>query len=45
LLVDARRVAAGDLAKPVEIRRHDELGQIAVAVERIRVKLGQQGER
>jgi HAMP domain-containing protein len=45
LLADARRVAAGDLAKPVEIRRHDELGQIAVAVERIRVKLGQQGER
>jgi HAMP domain-containing protein len=42
LVADSRRVAQGDLATPVQIRRHDEIGQVAVAVERMRLKLEEQ---
>lgn len=36
---EAERLAYGDLAKPVEIERYDEIGLIARSMERIRVQL------
>ena len=39
LVRDADRIAQGDLTTAVEIRRHDEVGLVAGAVERIRVGL------
>jgi len=39
LVADTSRIAQGDLTIPVQIRRHDEIGLVAAAVERIRVGL------
>jgi HAMP domain-containing protein len=39
------RIAMGDLAQPVEVRRRDEIGDIAAAVERMRVSLQESLDR
>lgn len=45
LLVAADRISHGDLERPVELQRDDELGQIAKAVERMRLSLYESMER
>lgn len=45
LLVATDRISHGDFERPVELRRDDELGQIAKAVERMRVSLREGMER
>jgi HAMP domain-containing protein len=45
LLVATDRISHGDLEQPVELRRDDELGQIARAVERMRISLREGLER
>ena len=45
LLVATDRISHGDFEQPVELRRDDELGQIASAVERMRVSLRESMER
>ncbi len=45
LLVATDRISHGDLERPVELRRDDELGQIATAVERMRISLREGMER
>jgi HAMP domain-containing protein len=42
---DAERIAMGDLAKPVELPRNDDLGDLADAVERMRLSLQEGLER
>lgn len=39
LVGDAERIADGELRAGVEVRRHDELGQVAGALEQIRLRL------
>ena len=39
------RIAMGDLAQPVDVRRSDEIGDIAAAVERMRVSLQESLDR
>jgi HAMP domain-containing protein len=41
----SERVSMGDLAKPVELQRRDELGDVAEAVERMRLSLQESLER
>ncbi len=36
---DAERIAMGDLSAPVQVRRSDELGDVAASVDRLRVSL------
>ncbi len=36
---DAERIAMGDLSAPVQVRRTDELGDVAASVDRLRVSL------
>lgn len=45
LLVATDRISHGDFERPVELDRDDELGQIAGAVERMRVSLRESMER
>lgn len=45
LLVATDRISHGDLEQPVELQRDDELGQIARAVERMRISLREGMER
>lgn len=45
LLVATDRISHGDFVAPVELRRDDELGQIAGAVERMRISLSESMER
>lgn len=45
LLVATDRISHGDFERPVELKRDDELGQIAKAVERMRVSLREGMER
>lgn len=45
LLVATDRISHGDFEKPVELERDDELGQIAGAVERMRISLREGMER
>ncbi len=45
LLVATDRISHGDLEQPVELKRDDELGQIAKAVERMRISLHESLER
>ncbi len=45
LLVATDRISHGDLEQPVELKRDDELGQIARAVERMRISLREGLER
>lgn len=45
LLVATDRISHGDFERPVELQRDDELGQIAAAVERMRVSLRESMER
>ena len=45
LLVATDRISHGDFERPVELERDDELGQIAAAVERMRVSLRESMER
>lgn len=45
LLVATDRISHGDLDAPVELARDDELGQIAGAVERMRISLRESMER
>lgn len=45
LLVATDRISHGDLEHPVELKRDDELGQIARAVERMRISLREGMER
>ena len=45
LLVATDRISHGDFERPVELERDDELGQIAGAVERMRVSLRESMER
>ncbi len=45
LLEAADRISRGDLEHAVELRRHDELGQLARAIERMRVSLQEGLER
>lgn len=45
LLVATDRISHGDLEQPVELKRDDELGQIAKAVERMRISLREGMER
>ncbi|TVR86280.1 MAG: HAMP domain-containing protein [Trueperaceae bacterium] len=42
---DAQRIAMGDLASPVRVRRDDELGDTAASVDRLRVSLQEALER
>lgn len=45
LLVATDRISHGDFEQPVELKRDDELGQIARAVERMRISLREGMER
>ena len=45
LLIATDRISHGDFEQPVELQRDDELGQIAAAVERMRVSLRESMER
>src|SRR5690606_9547934 len=45
LLVATDRISHGDFERPVDLQRDDELGQIAAAVERMRVSLRESMER
>jgi len=45
LLVAADRISHGDFEQPVELDRDDELGQIAAALERMRISLSEVMER
>ncbi len=42
---DAQRIAMGDLASPVRVRRADELGDTAASVDRLRISLQEALER
>lgn len=42
---DSERIAMGDLSMPVRLQRSDELGEVAAAVERLRISLQESLER
>jgi HAMP domain-containing protein len=45
LVREAERLAGGDLAEPVEVRRYDEIGLVGRALERMRVRVIREATR